>query len=80
MNTETIERPGTNITPELRATFNALIGGEYTNFALVSCFVNGEPAAAISTITQYGGEYIISPMFVSLTPGMTVTDHDDNPA
>ena len=26
-----------------------------------------------------GGEYIISPLFVALTPGMILTDHDHRP-
>ena len=37
----------TNITAEHRTAFEALVSGDYANFALLSCFVNGEPAAAI---------------------------------
>lgn len=77
MNTETLEKPGTNITPELEAAFKALIGGEYDNFALFSCFVNGEPAAAISAVTKDGDDFIVTPIFVSLTPSMSLTDHDN---
>lgn len=33
----------TNITLEHRAAFNALLSGQYSNFALLSCFVNGQP-------------------------------------
>lgn len=40
----------TNITFEHRAAFNALLSGQYANFALLSCFVNGQPAAAIVTL------------------------------
>ena len=40
----------TNITPGLQEIFNAITSGEYRNFALFSCFVNGEPAAAIVAI------------------------------
>jgi hypothetical protein len=35
-----------NITPDHCAAFEALTPGDYANFALFSCFVNGEPAAA----------------------------------
>jgi hypothetical protein len=37
----------TNITDHHRAAFEALASGDYANFTLFSCFVNGEPAAAI---------------------------------
>ena len=42
----------TNITADHRAAFEALISGEYANFALFSCFVNGEPASAIAAVTR----------------------------
>jgi hypothetical protein len=37
------------------------------------------PAAAIVSVNRDGEEYIISPLFVALTPGMTLTDHDGRP-
>jgi hypothetical protein len=72
----------TNITPEHQKAFEALTSGEYANFALFSCFVNGDPASAIVAINkQNGDEYQITPLFVSVTPGMKLVDHDgDNPA
>ena len=70
----------TNITPEHRAAFEALVSGEYRNLALFSCFVNGEPAAAIVAINQDGGDYAITPLFVSVTPSLQLTDHDGQPA
>ena len=69
----------TNITAEHRAVFEALTSGRFDNFALFSCFVEGEPAAAIVSVNRDGKEYIISPLFVALTPGMTLTDHDGCP-
>lgn len=69
----------TNITAEHRAVFEALTSGRFDNFALFSCFVEGEPAAAIVSVNRDGEEYIISPLFVALTPGMTLTDHDGHP-
>ena len=50
----------TNITEKHREAFNALLSGGVGNFALFSCFVNGEPSAAI----------------VAVTPGMELKDHD----
>jgi hypothetical protein len=67
----------TNITEEQREVFKALTSGEFTNFALFSCFVNGEPASAIVAVTKDDGdEYHINPLFVSVTPGMKLNDHE----
>ena len=67
----------TNISPEHRDSFKALTSGDYANFALFSCFVNGEPASAIVSVNkQAGDEYQITPLFVSVTPGMKLIDHD----
>ena len=69
----------TNITAEHRAAFEALTSADFENFALFSCFVNGEPAAAIVAINRDGEEYIISPLFVSVTASLQLTDHDGHP-
>jgi hypothetical protein len=69
----------TNITKEHRAAFEALISADYDNFALFSCFVGGEPAAAIVAVHRDGDDYNISPLFVAVTPAMVFTDHDGHP-
>ena len=69
----------TNITADHRAAFEALVSGDYANFALFSCFVNGEPAAAIIAVNRDGDGYAITPLFVSVTPSLTLTDHDGQP-
>jgi len=69
-----------NITADHRAAFEALISGDYANFALFSCFANGEPAAAIVAVNREGDGYAITPLFVSITPSLTLTDHDGQPA
>ena len=75
----------TNITEEHRRVFEALTSGEHDNFALFSCFLGTEPAAAIVAVNrcppaEEGGEpeyeYAISPLFVGIVPGMKLTDHD----
>ena len=66
----------TNITQSHRQAFRALRDGEFQNFALLSCFVDGAPAAAIVAIHPDGGEYAITPLFVSVTDAMVLTDHD----
>ena len=61
----------------------ALDHGRYDNFALVSCFCAGEPAAAIATVTVHSAgedgsedEYLITPLFVWIVPGIRLTGHD----
>lgn len=66
----------TNITKAHEDAFEALRDSAFENFALFSCFVNGEPAAAIVAINPDGGEYAITPLFISVTSTMVLTDHD----
>jgi hypothetical protein len=70
----------TNITKAHQHAFEAIASGAYANFALVSCFLNGEPAAAIAAVDRDGDQYAITPLFVSVTPGMVLTDHDGSVA
>ena len=73
----------TNIRPEHIGAFEALTSGEHDNFALFSCFLDGEPAVAIVAVTSPGSdedEYQITPLFVGVTEGMVLTDHDGTPA
>ena len=65
-----------NITPGHRSAFEALISGRFDNFALFSCFLNGEPAAAIVAVNSDDDGFAITPLFVCVTPGMVLTDHD----
>ena len=71
----------TNITDEHRSAFNALTSGEYTNFALFSCFANGEPTSAIVAVNETeDGDVSIVPLFVALTSNLKLTDHEGTPA
>lgn len=73
----------TNIRPEHISAFEALTSGEHDNFALFSCFLDGAPAVAIVAVTppEYDAdEYQITPLFVGVTEGMALTDHDGTPA
>ena len=79
--------PHTNITQDHRRAFEALTSGRFDNFCLVSCFVDGEPTAAIATVNispraEDCGEpeYLVSPLFVCPTAAMTLTDHDGREA
>ncbi len=66
----------TNITPQHRQAFEALASGRFDNFALFSCFVDGQPASAIVAVNGVGDDYLIEPLFVSVTPAMRLTDHE----
>lgn len=70
--------PSTNITAERRAAFDFVTSGDNTCLALLSCFVNGSPAAAIVHLQQEQGDsdIIVTPLFVSVTDDMVLTDHD----
>ncbi len=73
----------TNIRPEHISAFEALTSGEHDNFALFSCFLDGEPAVAIVAVMPPGsdeGEYQITPLFVGVTESMVLTDHNGTPA
>ena len=73
----------TNITEAHRHVFEARTSSQDNNFALFSCTVDGAPAAAIVAVNEcppaHDGaepEYTLHPLFVSVTPAMTLTDHD----
>lgn len=73
----------TNIRPEHVSAFEALTSGRFENFARFSCFLNGEPAAAIVAIAppeREGEDYQVTPLFVSVTDAMMLTDHDGTAA
>ena len=72
---------GTNITTAMGDCFHALTSGKYDNFALLSCFVDGEPSAAIVQIVDAIDENdkpvaCVYPLFVAITSGMAITDHE----
>lgn len=71
----------TNITPEMVRNFEALTSGQYKNFALFSCFIDGRPGAAIVAITKGEGDsYTVTPLFITIPEGVVLTDHDGVPA
>ena len=75
-----------NIAEEHRRAVDALKSGHYDNFCLFSCYVDGEPAAAIAAVSVHEPdgegetEYGIDPLFVSVTPAMRLTDYDGTEA
>ena len=77
----------THITDEHRRAFESLTSGRYENFCLFFCEANGHPAAAIAAVTVEPppdgtgeAEYIVTPLFVSVGPGIVLVDHDGREA
>lgn len=71
------QQPETNITERHKDMFDALVSGEYNNFALVSCFVNGKPTAAICSVNELpDGTVAVQPLFIAPTADMVLTDHN----
>ena len=73
----------TNIRPEHISAFEALTSGDYDNFVLFSCFLDGEPAVAIVAVTPPNsdeGEYQITPLFVGVTANIVLTYHEGTTA
>jgi len=73
----------TNIRSEHISVFEALTSGEHENFALFSCFLGDEPVVAIVAIAPPQNEsdgYQITPLFVSVTESMDLTDHEGTSA
>ena len=69
----------TNITKEHQPAVEPLTSGAFDSFALFSCYLNGEAASAIVSIQPPGvdgeDEYLVHPLFVSITSDMILTDH-----
>ncbi len=73
----------TNIRPEHISAFEALTSGQFDNFALFSCFLHEEPVVAIVAIAPRQNEnddFQITPLFVSVTDAMVLTDHEGTAA
>lgn len=76
-----------NVEEDHRRAFEALIAGEAGNFYPFPCFARGEPAAAIAAVTvclsedeDGEPECLISPVFVSASHAINLTDHDGREA
>ncbi len=68
----------TNITKESSEAFESLTKGD-RQWTLVSCFVDGAPAAAICRVIKHGRSAYIFPVFVSVTESMQLTDQNGVP-
>ncbi len=47
-------KDGTNISNAARRTFDALVSGDYDNYVLFSCYVDGAPTSAIASVNREG--------------------------
>ncbi|WP_234686100.1 hypothetical protein [Bradyrhizobium monzae] len=69
----------TNIEPWMELAFGGLTHASETGepFALISCFMNGQPAAIIAATNTQGGRTHILPLFMAVQPWMKFTPHPD---
>jgi hypothetical protein len=75
------EASDTFIEPWMEVAFHALSHASETGepFALISCLVNGKPAAIIAATRQRGNGMEVMPLFLAVQPGMTFRLHPDEP-
>jgi len=74
------EFSGENIREAHKGAGEYIRGAAADRVCLYDCRVNGEPAAAICAIQPGpGGTYALSPLFVSITPAMKLTDASGQP-
>jgi hypothetical protein len=67
----------THIEPWMEVAFKGLTHASETGepYALVSCYMNGRPAALIAATHQRGDGTYILPLFMAVQPGMQFTPH-----
>jgi hypothetical protein len=75
------EDADTHIEPWMEVAFNGLTHASETGepYALVSCYMNGQPAALIAATHQRGDGTYILPLFMAVQPGMKFTPHLGEP-
>jgi hypothetical protein len=75
------EEADSHIEPWMELAFKGLTHASETGepFALVSCFMNGQPAALIAATHQRGDGTYILPLFMAVQPGMKFTPHLGDP-
>jgi len=74
------EEEAATIEPWMAAAFGQLVRASETDasFALVTCRVNGKPSACIAITKQDGPRLWVQPLFVAVTPSITVDAHGED--
>jgi hypothetical protein len=75
------DEPVTHIQPWMAEAFAGLVRAADTDapFALLSCFMNGRPAAVIAYVHDEGRRKHVLPLFMAVQSGMHFTPHEDAP-
>jgi len=73
------EDADTHIEPWMEIAFRGLTHASETGepYALISCFMNGKPAALIAATHREGARTHVLPLFMAVQPGMQFTPHAD---
>jgi hypothetical protein len=74
------DQPDTHIEPWMAQAFAGLVRAVETDepFVLLSCFMNGRPAAVIAYIRDEGRRKYVMPLFMAVQPGMHFTPHEED--
>ncbi len=69
--------PDTHIEPWMEVAFHCLTHASETGepFALISCFMNGEPAVIIAAARSRGRRTEVTPLFMAVQPWMSFSEH-----
>jgi hypothetical protein len=72
----------THIEPWMEVAFKGLTHASETDepYALISCFMNGKPAALIAATHQEGSRTHVLPLFLAVQPWMTFRGHPEDEA
>jgi hypothetical protein len=79
---EEMEEEDSHIDPWMEAAFYGLTHANETgeSFALISCFMNGKPAAVIALTQNDGRRTHVMPLFLACQPWMNFASHAQHEA
>jgi hypothetical protein len=71
-----------HIEPWMEAAFAGLTHASETGepFALLSCFMNGQPAALVAATHRQGSRTHVLPLFLAVQPWMKFSEHPEDQA
>ena len=58
------------ITDADSATFEAVTSGQYGNFALLSCQLDGDPVTVVCALVSAGGTVDVHPLYIAVTDAL----------
>lgn len=70
-----------HVEPWMATAFHGLLHARETGepYGLISCFMNGQPAAVIGLAREVMGRTHVLPLFLAVTAGMKFSEHPPEP-